>query len=82
MAAGGARHNAGRPKKEEVLKLVERLKPMDDEAFEALHNGVRAGKYEFIKLYMEYRFGKPKEQLDITSGGNELQQWTMIPAKK
>lgn len=82
MPSGGYRPNSGRLNKEESEKLVTRLKKMEEDAFKALHAGVKSGEFLYVKLYMEYRFGKPKEQLDITSGGNELQQWTMIPAKK
>ena len=81
MAAGGARHNEGRPKKDEVLKLVERLRPMEDIAFEALKAGVESGKFEFIKLYLEYYVGKPQDKVDITSDGEKINQWVMTPAQ-
>jgi hypothetical protein len=82
MAKGGAREGAGRPTRAKELKLIEKLGPMEDEALKQLFAGVKSGDFQFIKLYMEYRFGKPKEQVDITSGGNEIAQWTMIPATK
>lgn len=61
---GGARTGAGRKPKIEEISLIERLSPMEDDALKALGNGVRAGEFPFIKLFMEYRYGKPKETID------------------
>lgn len=82
MASGGYRAGSGRKRKEEMNSLQEKLSPYEATALQKLYEGVKNGEYQFIKLYMEYRFGKPKEQVDITSGGNEIAQWTMIPATK
>jgi len=35
----------------------------------ALEKGVKAGDFPFIKLFLEYRYGKPKQQIEI-EGGN------------
>jgi hypothetical protein len=69
---GGARKGGGRPPKADEIKLIERLTPMDDDAFKALSKGVKDGDLRFVKLYMEYRWGKPKETKDITSNGESL----------
>ena len=53
------------PKAEEI-KLIERLSPMEDEALAALKAGVESGDIRWIKLYLEYYVGKPKETKDIT----------------
>ncbi len=64
-AKAGENRGQGRKPKATELELIERLSPLDSIAFEALEKGVKAGEFNFIKLYMEYRYGKPKQQLDI-----------------
>lgn len=76
---GGKRTNqSGRPKKAEEQALIERLSPMDDIALSALQKGVRAGEFNYIKMFFEYRFGKPSEKMDITTGGNPLNGFNFI----
>lgn len=58
---GGKREGSGRKPKVDEIALIERLSPMDDIALKALTDGVKSGEFAFIKLFMEYRFGKPKE---------------------
>lgn len=69
---GGPRPNSGRPTKADEVKLVERLSPMDDIAFLKLQQGLNKGDFQFVKLFFEYRYGKPKEKVDITSLGEKL----------
>lgn len=69
---GGVREGAGRKPKATELELIERLSPMEDEALRQLRAGVKSGDYNFIKLYMEYRYGKPKQQMDVTSNGGSV----------
>jgi len=61
---GGRREGAGRKPKADELALVERLSPLDDIAFAELQKGVKSGDFQFIKLFMEYRFGRPKQVID------------------
>jgi len=63
---GGAREGAGRKPKADEMKLVERLSPLEDTALQALKTGVESGDIRWIKLYLEYYIGKPKETKDIT----------------
>jgi len=65
---GGTRVGAGRKPKASEIELIERLSPLDDIALESLKKGVQAGDYNFIKLFMEYRYGKPKQ--DVNLSGN------------
>lgn len=69
---GGARANAGRKPKVDELQLIEKLSPLDDTAFSELHKGVKAGDFQFIKLFMEYRFGKPKQVMDLNAKVEEV----------
>ena len=71
---GGARQGAGRKPKAEEIKLIEKLSPLEDSAFEALKNGLINGDFPFVKLFMEYRFGKPKDSLDLTTDGGKAFQ--------
>lgn len=61
---GGARKGAGRKPKIDELALIERLSPMDDVALETLEMLIRNGELGAVKLFFEYRFGKPKQEID------------------
>jgi len=69
---GGARVGAGRPPKADEIALIERLSPMDDIALEALKSGVQMGDYNFIKLFFEYRWSKPKQDISLEGQVNLL----------
>lgn len=69
MANGGARPGAGRKSKAEELKLIEKLSPMEDLALKKLNEGLNKGDFQYIKLYFEYYFGKPKETIDVDHSG-------------
>lgn len=69
---GGKREGAGRKPKEEEIKLIEKLSPMDDLAFTKLKAGMEKGDFQYIKMFFEYRFGKPKDKLDVTSNGQTI----------
>jgi hypothetical protein len=66
MGHGGKREGAGRKPKSEEIELIEKLKPLEDLAFAALKEGLEKKDFKFVQLYMNYRFGKPKETKDIT----------------
>jgi hypothetical protein len=65
---GGKRPGAGRKPKIEEAALIERLSPMDDTALKALKDGLTNGDHAFVKLFMEYRYGKPKEKVEHSGG--------------
>lgn len=64
---GGARKGAGRKPKADEQQLVEKLTPLDEVGFKALKNGLTDGQSWAVKLFMEYRFGKPKQQIENTN---------------
>ena len=68
---GGARPGAGRKSKAEELKLIEKLSPLEQDAFEALKKGVKKGEFPFLKMYFEYYFGKPTENIDLDQSGQQ-----------
>lgn len=57
---------AGRKPKSDEIKLVERLSPLEDDALAALAEGVKSGDINWVKLYLNYYLGRPKETKDIT----------------
>lgn len=67
-AKKGENRGGGRKPKADEIQLIERLSPMDDTALRALEMGVKSGELGFVKLFMEYRFGKPKESMTINTG--------------
>lgn len=66
---GGARKGAGRKPKAEEQKLIEKLQDKigDDKAFDALKNLIAKNDFRAIQLYFNYRFGKPKEDVSIST---------------
>ena len=70
MGYGGKRTGAGRKPKTEEIELIELLSPLDPIAFTQLEKGVKKGDFNFIKLFFEYRHGKPKQTIDATLKGD------------
>ncbi len=66
---GGAREGAGRPKKADELKLIEKLDSLidNDEVIKTLGKQILKGDSRAMNLYFGYRYGKPKESVDISS---------------
>ena len=64
MAHGGKREGAGRKPKADEQELIERLTPLDDVAFNALKNGLEDDQSWAVKLFLEYKYGKPKQTID------------------
>jgi len=60
-AKKGVYQGQGRAPKVTELELIERLTPFDNIALEELEKGIKRGEFAFLKLFLEYRFGKPKE---------------------
>ena len=62
----GHKGKAGRKSKAEEQKLVEKLSPLEPSAFKALADALNEGASWAVKMFFEYKFGKPKETKDIT----------------
>lgn len=69
----GGHNTAGRKSKAEEQNLIEKLSPLMPEAFTQLQIAISTGKDWAIKMAFEYYFGKPKQQMDVTSMGEKLQ---------
>ena len=76
---GGARKGAGRKPKAEEQKLIERLDNIinSDEAIEKLKMLINKPDLAAIRLYFEYRFGKPKDSIDVTSSDASIQSFNL-----
>ena len=75
---GGAREGAGRKPKADELKLIEKLSPLDDLAFKNLESGVKSGDFQYLKMFFEYRFGKPKQTIDANVEGQMDVIWQEV----
>ncbi len=66
MAHGGKRAGAGRKPKADELKLIEKLDSLIDKdaVITKLLQMIEDDSFPALKLYMEYRFGKPKETVE------------------
>ncbi len=71
---GGPRPNSGRPPKIQEIKLIEQMDSLciPDKIWEALLMKCSQGDTNAIKLWLSYRFGLPKQQVDITSNGEKI----------
>lgn len=71
---GGKRKGAGRKSKDEELKVIERLDNIidKDSVIKKMYELIKDGNFNAIKLYFEYRFGKPKETIEQTHNINNF----------
>jgi hypothetical protein len=71
---GGARPGAGRKPKIQEVKLIEQMDAISvpNEIWEALLYKCQQGDTQAIKLWLSYRFGLPKQQIDVTTNGEKI----------
>lgn len=55
------------------MELQSKLDPMEDDFLEALHKAIKAMNPVALKLFADYRYGKPTDHVDHTTGGEKLQ---------
>ena len=72
--AGGAREGAGRKPKVLEVKLIEQMDALaaPQEIWNALLMKCAQGDTQALKLWLSYRFGLPKQQIDVTSNGEKI----------
>jgi hypothetical protein len=73
MANGGRREGAGRKSKAHEMGIQVKLDPMEDDFLAALHKAIKKGNVIAMKLYADYRFGKPTDKVDITTQGEKIE---------
>ena len=66
---GGLRAGSGRQRKADEVRLIEKLDNIidNDEVIKTLGQQIQKGDSRAMSLYFGYRYGKPKESVDITS---------------
>ena len=71
---GGARVGAGRKPKIQEIKVIEQMDAVSvpNVIWEALLQKCKEGDTAALKLWLSYRFGMPKQQLDITTNGEAI----------
>jgi hypothetical protein len=71
---GGARPGAGRKPKILEVKLIEQMDAISvpDQIWNALLFKCQQGDTQAIKLWLSYRFGLPKQQIDVTTNGEKI----------
>ena len=60
-SSNGGHKNSGRKPKAEEQKLIEKLTPHEPAALKALGDALKDGQGWAVKLFMEYKFGKPHQ---------------------
>lgn len=70
-ANNGGHKTAGRKTKADEDKLIERLDAVidQDEVLAKLKELIKKGDQRAITLYFNYRYGKPKESVNLTTDG-------------
>ena len=66
----GNKHSGRKPKSDEIA-LIEKLTPLEDKAFEELQKGIERGEFQFVRLYFQYMYGKPKQITEISINQEE-----------
>lgn len=64
---GGHKTNGGRKPKADEQKLIEKLTPLEPKAQKALEDALSDGQGWAVKLFYEYKYGKPKQQVENTN---------------
>jgi|TARA_B100001063_G_C16406897_1_gene377570 hypothetical protein len=55
----------GRPTKNDEIKLIQELTPMEPAAYQALKAGLERGEFKYVQLFMNYYWGKPKQITEV-----------------
>lgn len=63
-ARKGENRGQGRKPKTHEQNLIEKLTPIEPEAFKALSRALTNGEGWAVKLFMEYKYGKPSQTIN------------------
>jgi len=71
---GGPRPGAGRKPKVQEIKIIEQMDAIavPEKIWLALLRKCEEGDTQALKLWLAYRLGLPKQQIDITSNGEKV----------
>ena len=67
---GGFRPGSGRKKRMEEQQIIEKLHPMATTAFTKLHEKIKEGDMNAIKLFCAYYIGLPTQKIESKIEGN------------
>ena len=85
-AKKGENRGQGRKPKADEQKLIEKLTPLVPKAYKALEISLQDAEGWAVKLFFEYMYGKPKQQVDVTTDGEKLNispiQWVTTDEDK
>lgn len=82
---GGARKGAGRKPKADELKRIELMDSIagTEDVWSELWNLCKSKNVTALKTWIEYRYGKPKERIDVTSNDETLgNEWNLAKLSK
>jgi hypothetical protein len=65
---------AGRPTKADEIKIIEQMDAIavPEQAWKALWDKCQDGDIQAIKCWLNYRFGMPKQTVDVTTQGEKV----------
>lgn len=71
---GGAREGSGRKPKADEITVIEQMDAVavPSKAWQALWNKCVEGDTQAIKTWINYRFGMPKQSVDVTTQGEKI----------
>jgi hypothetical protein len=71
---GGKREGAGRKPRVQEIRIIEQMDTVcvPEEIWRALLYKCQQGDTAALKLWLSYRFGLPKQQIDITTNGESI----------
>lgn len=71
---GGPRPGGGRRPKADEITVIESMDAIavPEQAWKALWGKCQEGDTQAIKTWLNYRFGMPKQNVDVTSGGDKI----------
>ena len=71
---GGYRPGSGRKPKADEIKIIEQMDAVavPESAWKALWRKCEEGDTQAIKTWLNYRFGMPKQQVDVTTQGEKI----------
>jgi hypothetical protein len=73
----GGHPNSGRKRKADEIKLIETMDAIlaPDELWESIAQKVREGNPHAQKLWASYRYGQPKQKVDLKVEEKNLPEW-------
>ncbi len=81
---GGSRPGSGRRPKADELKLIEQMDAVlaPEDVWQKVASLCKQGDMQALKTWIEYRYGKPKQSMDLTTDGDKLTDFTVTLVNK